>query len=140
MALIGGAGNVAGGSNPSGTGTSLNYIGNHAYAYSGIIASSGSQSAATDTALQFETSNQYVTCVMSWANNQTSGTADNYVLIKMDGIIMFSFRAKEGGDSNHTNPKNLYLLIPPYTKFETLVGTSADPANFTVTLKGRVYG
>ena len=38
MALIGGggAGNVAGG-NPSGTGTSLNYIGDHCYAYSGDV-------------------------------------------------------------------------------------------------------
>ena len=32
MPIIGGAGNVAGGANPSGTGGSINYVGNHAYA------------------------------------------------------------------------------------------------------------
>ena len=39
MALIGGGGapNVAGGSNPSGTGTGLSFVGNHAYGYSGIV-------------------------------------------------------------------------------------------------------
>ena len=38
MPLVGGggAGNVAGSSNPAGTGTGLNHVGNFAYAYSGI--------------------------------------------------------------------------------------------------------
>ena len=40
MPLIGGggAGNVAGGANPSGTGSGINYIGKHAYAYNSITA------------------------------------------------------------------------------------------------------
>ena len=58
MALIGGggAGNVAGGANPSGTGTSLNYIGNHAYANSGVIQTE--TSAAPH--LNFTTGGEYI--------------------------------------------------------------------------------
>jgi hypothetical protein len=38
--LVGGGGapNVSGGSNPAGTGSSLNYIGQHAYMYTGAVA------------------------------------------------------------------------------------------------------
>jgi hypothetical protein len=141
MPLVGGggAGNIAGGANPAGTGSGLNYVGNHCYAYSGVIASSGSQSAATDTTLLFTTGSEYITCVMAWGNNQTSGTADNFIQINMDGQAIYQIRFKEGADSNETNPKNLYLLIPPFTKFETLVGTSGDPSNWTITLRGRIY-
>ena len=140
MAIVGGggAGNIAG-SNPAGTGTSLNYIGIHVYAYSGVVASTGSQSAATDTTLAFTTGAEYITCVMAWGNNQTSGTADNFIQINMDDQAIYQVRFKEGADSNESNPKNLYLLIPPFTKFEALVGTSGDPSNWTVTLRGRVY-
>tara|TARA_R100000664_G_C2671940_1_gene83605 strand:+ start:122 stop:535 length:414 start_codon:yes stop_codon:yes gene_type:complete len=39
MALVGGGGapNVAGGGNPAGVGSSLNYIGEHAYMYTGSV-------------------------------------------------------------------------------------------------------
>ena len=58
MALVGGGGapNVAG-SNPTGTGTGLNYIGDHAYAYSGEVDNNGS---SATTALKFTTGNEYV--------------------------------------------------------------------------------
>ena len=58
MALVGGGGapNVAG-SNPTGTGTGLNYIGDHAYAYSGEVDNDGS---SATTALKFTTGNEYV--------------------------------------------------------------------------------
>ena len=57
MALVGGGGapNVAG-SNPAGTSTSLNYVGKHAYAYSGDVSVSGSLT----TMLEFTTAEQYV--------------------------------------------------------------------------------
>jgi hypothetical protein len=135
----GGAGNPVGGSNPAGIGQTLNYIGNHAYAYSGVVTSAGSQGDATTTALKFETAGSYIEVTIAWGNTQTSNTADNMFKIKMDSQEVYGVRFREGGDSNHTNPKNLHLIIPPYTSFEALVGTSADAHNWTVTLVGRVY-
>ena len=57
MALVGGggAGNVAG-SNPAGVGTSINYIGNHAYAYAGAL----SASTSAETRLNFTTGALYI--------------------------------------------------------------------------------
>jgi|TARA_R110000823_G_scaffold81671_1_gene185710 hypothetical protein len=141
MALIGGggAGNVAGGANPSGVGSSINYIGNHAYAYSGTVTSAGSQSNPTTTALQFDTAGSYIQAIVAWANTQTSGTADNHFGVFIDSQAIFQAQFREGGDSNHTNPKNLHILIPPFSKFEVKVGTSADPHDWTITLVGDVY-
>ncbi len=134
-----GGGNPVGGANPAGIGQSVNYIGNHAYAYSGTVTSSGGQSNPTDTALKFETGSAYINATIAWGNTQTSSTADNMFEINMDSQTVFEVKFREGGDSNHTNPKNLHLIIPPYTKFEVLIGTSADPHDFTVTLVGEVY-
>ena len=70
MPLVGGggAGNIAGG-NPAGTGTSLNYIGNHAYAYSGNFSSTGTDDT---TYLEFDLAlNQYIVCLL-----YTSDAAD----------------------------------------------------------------
>ena len=56
--MLGGGNPVVGGSNPSGTGSSINYIGEHAYAYSGEITSG---SGTTKTLLNFITaSNSYI--------------------------------------------------------------------------------
>ena len=57
MPLVGGggAGNTAGG-NPAGTGSGINYVGNHAYAYSGNVAVDNN----ITTLLQFNTQNNYV--------------------------------------------------------------------------------
>jgi len=140
MALIGGggAGNVAGGANPSGTGTSLNYLGNHAYAYSGIVTSSSSVA----NLLQFTTGGEYIyvkTCFFSLSTIATTGV--NYTFeIKMNGetiskqFLVSPFEGREPSDSD-----NLYLIIPPFTKFEAIASSSASDADYTVTLVGRVY-
>jgi len=137
MALIGGggAGNVAGG-NPSGTGTSLNYIGDHCYAYSGSITPSSAGSAAT-TALLFTTANNYVMSTINWTCKSTSATVDQYFEIILNGEVIFDAQAED--DESATAQSPIELLLPPYTKVEIKVG---DPATnpFTVVLVGRVYG
>ena len=117
----------------------LELVGDHCYAYSGVILSAGSQSAATTRTNIFTTGNYYSDVIVSWANEQVSGTADNFVEIKMNGAIIYKWRAQTGAQSNETNPKNLHLIIPSYTEVEVLVGTSADPVNWTMVIAGRIY-
>ena len=50
-----GGGNPVSGANPSGTGTILNYIGSHAYAYSGDVSVDGNAT----TMLKMQTQNSY---------------------------------------------------------------------------------
>ena len=79
MALVGGGGapNVAG-SNPAGTGTSLNYIGDHVYAYSGTFQSLN----ATATMLQFTTGSEYIKgqLVCNGAIDFSTGNIDSGVV------------------------------------------------------------
>ena len=63
--MISGAGNPVGGSNPAGTGTGLNYIGNHAYGYSGIVNSASQDENVT--LMSFTTGSHYVVCEVQFA-------------------------------------------------------------------------
>tara|TARA_Y100001963_G_scaffold7601_1_gene9884 strand:- start:2623 stop:3036 length:414 start_codon:yes stop_codon:yes gene_type:complete len=72
--LVGGGGapNVSGGSNPAGTGSSLNYIGQHAYMYTGGVSCSTSET----TIAQFGTGgNTYL--VGSWQPQLMENTTDD---------------------------------------------------------------
>jgi len=141
MAILGGGpGGPVGSSNSFvGPQEALELVGDHCYAYSGVVQSAGSQSAATTTTNIFTTGNYYSDVILSWANEQTSGTADNLVMITMNGAIIYQWKSREGGDSNYSNPKNLHLIIPSYTEVEVLVGTSADPVDWTMVIAGRIY-
>ena len=137
MPLVGGggAGNIAGGANPAGTGSGLNYIGNHCYAYSGSITPGGASSADT-TALLFTTGNSYAMVEINWTNMSTSATIDAFFQMTMDSQIIFNARATN--DEIATSQSPIKVLLPPYTTVEIKVGDAAANA-MTVILAGRVY-
>ena len=137
---VGGAGNPVGGSF-TGPAEALEVLGNHCYAYSGVIASAGSQTSATTTTNNFTTGNYYSKVIVAWANEQTSATASNMILITMNGAIIYQYHTgpSAGRDANENNPKNLHLIIPSYTEVEILVGTSGDPIDWTMIVAGRIY-
>jgi hypothetical protein len=136
MTLVGGggAGNIAG-SNPAGTGTSLNYIGNHAYASSGVVSVNNVESAL----LRFSTGNEYIRAIIQF-NGGASGGGDNYVYrVKYDSQIIQEYVTNSNTDDSPNQKLN--LIIPPYTNVEcTAVNASDDSSNDQiVSLSGRVY-
>ena len=137
MPLVGGGGapNVSGGSNPAGTGSSLNYIGNHCYAYSGVVTPGGATSADT-TALKFTTGNSYAMVEVNWTCMSTSATVDQYFQMIMDSQIIFNARAED--DETATAQSPIKVLLPPFTAVEIKVGDAASN-DMSVILAGRVY-
>jgi len=129
-----GGGNPVGGSNPSGTGKGLNYIGNHAYAYSGEIAISASSSANT-TMLNFQTGNEYIVGKLNFSND-SGGTSDVYIDIKIDSQVVFTARYSQAYQA--TNEQPLPILIPPFAKIEVIMGSDGNE-NMTAHYLGRVY-
>ena len=136
MPLVGGGGspNVAGG-NPAGTSTSLNYVGKHAYAYSGDVSVSGSLT----TMLEFVTAEQYVV-----AHYQVHGT------LAQIGANQLQLEVTINGESiTHTfwdspqdnlNPFENLILLPPYSKIRfQLAQASGSDKTMQVTLMGEVY-
>jgi len=136
MALIGGAGNVAGGANPSGVGTSLNYVGDHCYAYSGLIATDNVE----QTFLDFTTSNAYVMSKIQWYSPEAS--TNNYELkVKINSEIAVASEVFQITATNPTGYSPIEILLPPYSRVEiTLINTeTADSRSSAIILTGRVY-
>jgi len=136
MALVGGggAGNTAGG-NPSGTGSGLNYIGDHAYGFSGETTDAASGSAAT-TCLKFTTGSSYIVAKINWLTDYQGGN-DTYIDVLIDGQSVF--KGVYDTDPHVVNDQPLEILIPSYSDFEFKWGTTGVTKSMTVVLVGRVY-
>ena len=134
MAILGGAGNTAG-SNPSGTGTSLNYIGDHCYASSGIVSVNNVESEL----LKFSTGNEYIRAIIQF-NGGASGGGDNYAYrVKYDSQIVQEYVTNNNTDDAPNQKLN--LIIPPYTNVECTAQNVTDTSgnDQIVSLSGRVY-
>jgi len=138
MALVGGAGNVAG-SNPAGVGTSLNIIGDHAYCYSGNI---GANTTAVE-AMKFTTGsyNFVGTFQFNMAIQDANGTATSQSLaqIEFNGLSISHLTAGMiTTDSQVTCQQE--LIIPAYTDVVVkLYSTETQADRFiTATLTGRI--
>jgi|TARA_R110000823_G_C15590087_1_gene464125 hypothetical protein len=135
MALIGGggAGNVAGGANPSGVGTSLNYIGDHCYAYSGKVPSS----ATAFNLLDFTTGNSYVLADLTCFYAVQGSGSDMQFAVKLNGTVIGQFNLT---DSNDLTEFPVPFLIPSYSRFEVEqdnLASGTEPV--AASIVGRVY-
>jgi len=135
MAILGGAGNIAG-SNPAGTGSSLNFIGDHVYGFSGIVANASSGT-ADSVCFDFTTGAEYIDTRVSVMSDEV-GTAALYARIEMNGEAVFrqNIDSASSGGFQYDNP--FYMIIPPFTHFKLLVGANAN-VDFTAMIVGRVY-
>ena len=96
MPLVGGggAGNVAGG-NPTGTGTSVNYIGDHCYGNSGFL---GFTNAAEVTLLEFTTGNSYIdAALVLMRNDQLSDDSRHKIYIDASTITTLNLYPEGSG-------------------------------------------
>jgi len=143
MALIGGggAGNVAGGSNPAGTGSSLNYIGDHAYANSGEILVNNN----TVTMLEFTTGTSYFVGTFSYGVDQNASLSGSKLLgftISFDGQKIMQLVSQTTASYPILDFDNNYqILIPAYTnvKIESETTNAGNVPTYAM-LIGRVYG
>ena len=83
-------GNPTGGANPSGTGSSINYIGNHCYANSGPVTVEDANTGNT-TLIDFTTGNAYIVATLHMFNNQANAL-DDFVRVLLDGQEIINAR------------------------------------------------
>jgi hypothetical protein len=138
--LAGGSGpggfNAVPGSNPAGTGQALNFIGNHAYAYSGVVTDPQS-GAANTTALKFTTGNLYINSKLTITSDEI-GAQQQFVAIKLDGQVILEHASDSSSTANPFYDQPFRIIIPAFSDFEVLVG-AGDIIDFTAILTGRVY-
>jgi len=142
MALIGGggAGNVVGGSNPAGTGTGLNYIGNHAYANSGEILINNN----TVTMLEFTTGTSYFVGSFSYGVDQNASLGNSKLIgftIKFDSQKVMQVVGQSASTLQFIDfDPNYAILIPPFTnvKIESETTNAGNVPTYAM-LIGEVY-
>ena len=140
MALIGGggAGNVAG-SNPTGTGGSLNYIGDHCYAYSGGFGAT----TTAQTTLEFETGGQYIVGEMLTLGGvafDTTGGLKSAFRISINGEVV-AVTLIDNQTDHSTSNNSIPMLLAPYSRVKVEVDSDDTNANVlsTTIFTGRVY-
>ena len=131
-----GVGNPVSGANPSGTGTILNYIGKHAYAYSGNVSVDGNHT----TMVKMSTQNSYVVGTLQVGSSE-SGNDDIelILLLNNENIIVQSFSNTFSTSIQGYN--EIEVLIPPFSTIElTLKVAGGNPPTICQAMfQGRVY-
>jgi len=117
------------------TGLTLNYVGNHVYAYSGVVTANGSDT----TALEFTTANEIIvgSCYPT-VNGDELGANFLSFQVKFNGNIIITY--KERRDLGQMIEIPFSLIIPPFTHVEVIFPNNAQAADLTAVLTGRIYG
>ena len=135
MALVGGGTSGAGNTvNPTGIGTSINYIGNHAYATSGRVT-------VGDTAINlcdFTTGSEYIVGTVMFSSGTQSGDDYQYTTI-FNGEPVDRFHTSGGVVA--PDRVNRQIIIPPYTRvqFTAQNVTDASTDSQLVFFQGEVH-
>ena len=116
------------------TGKGIRYVGQHCYAYSGVIAAGGGGWADTEM-LNFTSGAGLIECNLFWGCND-AGSSDMFFNFKLNGVTVFLNRHGRTDDA-FTVPYK--MIIPPFTECIFNLGT-ASGGDMTLNLTGRVYG
>ena len=138
MALVGGggAGNVTG-SNPSGIGSTINYIGEHVYASSGIITIDNTET----NLLKFTiASSQYVVATFYFNMIQAQGEQYLYKIYVNEQVIN-GYNAPGGSDTVTAADNPIKVLLAPNDEVRATAQNSQSTAarDQIVSMVGRVY-
>jgi hypothetical protein len=117
------------------TGLTLNYIGQHVFAYSGEIAVNNNET----NLLDFQSGKDYIVCKIQF--NAAHGAGDDYVFkVYFNGLVVQRYLYAETVDRGVPD-QPLYLIIPPLTEVkctaQNVTDTSANGQ--IVALTGRIY-
>jgi len=119
----------------AGTGKSLNYLGEHAYAYSGTVAATDTET----TLLNFTTGSGYLVGRLQVSSGDSSNDDLKMQLYLNEEVISAEI---------YTNTYYAYIdgynpieiIIPPYTTFKATIDVIAGtPTNVQMMFKARVY-
>jgi len=115
----------------------LNYIGSHAYGYSGII----EVDQTSPEFFSFTSAGSYFVGEIQFNYYDTSGDDDMRYEVKFNGKLVQSYIVSHS--YIYTSPDNVIpLLIPPYTKVEVTgynISSTSGRTN-AASIVGRIYG
>jgi hypothetical protein len=133
--MLGGGNPV--GANPAGTGSNINYVGNHAYLYSGEIEVDGTETTLFATSVAY---NQYLMCKLQVFNGARSNDDFTYN-IKINNEIVIKYVLQQTTDKDFIVHDPIRLLLVGGDKIEVTGqnNSSNTQRTHTAALTARVY-
>ena len=131
-------GNPVGGGNPAGTGSSLNFIGKHAYGYSGVIDTNSNNE--TTLLLFSMPSSTYFFGRLIFNATATSGSIITYKVL-LDNQIILQYAQANSAASDQGEPDNSIPIILPNESTIKITATNQNAQNEgqCVLLTGEMY-
>jgi len=125
--------------NTASVGLNLNYIGSHAYAYSGAVPVTNSEI----DLLNFETGNSVLVGTWTGHFNQATDAAvennDYRFVLYLNGVQIMAIVASDSSSQNRNNYRD--LIIPPFTNVivscQNYEGSSTN--NLGATITGKIF-
>ena len=119
----------------SGPSNSLITIGNHAYAFGGVVAVPNSD---TDL-LTFNTGKEYLKCKLTVTNGSGSDNDIKY-FVSLNGSIVCQWYFNQYQGTANENP--FHLIIPPLTTVlvQAINISSSGGRDHTTWVQGKIYG
>jgi hypothetical protein len=136
MPLVGGGGspNVAG-SNPAGTGTSLNIVGDHIFGNNNLTANNAS------ITMFNHTNGAYYAVISIAAGRNMKSSAEITTIAELDGENCYEAKFDNGITSTLTMPFGtpFEMIIPPYANFQLKFEVNDAEDTIGCTIQGRIY-
>ena len=133
--MLGGGNPVS--ANPAGTGSNINYIGDHAYLHSGVVGVDNNVTTLFECDIA---NNQYIVAELQIFNGTLSNEDIEYnVLLNGEVIVTFTCQLVSNEDFITHDPINLILVGGSKLKVTAQNLVSSTPRNHTTILTGRVY-
>ena len=132
-----GGGNPVGGSNPTGIGSSINFIGKHAYASSGIITVDNNETNLLKFAVA---SGQYIVATFYFNMIQAQGEQYLYKIYVNEQVIN-GYNAPGGSDTVTSADNPIQVLLAPNDEVRATAQNSQTTAarDQIVSMVGEVY-
>jgi|TARA_Y100000296_G_C5115038_1_gene227269 hypothetical protein len=132
----GSGGFIVGISNPVGVGSGINYIGDFAYAYSGLKTFTGS-----GELLSFDTGTHLIDAIIKFESAASVQTGIDYdFIVEINGeTVSKEYLSLPYAGRQPSDTVNLYLLLPPFSSIKMLANASSGAHSYTVTLRGRIH-
>jgi len=122
--------------NTASVGKTLNYIGNHCYANSGVIAVNNVENFMLD----FVSPKSYIVCKIQFNMPAATSNDDYLYQVYFNGVVVQSYNIGEPTDRAKPDTV-LHLLIPPLTHVQCSADniTDTNALDQVVSLVGKIY-
>jgi hypothetical protein len=139
--LAGGSGpggfNAVPSGNPTGTGSNINYVGKHAYMYSGVVAVPNSETKLLEASVA---ANQYIVAKLQIFNGAVGSNDDFVYKVKINDEVILQYSIGQTTTNLYTSDEPIELVIVGGSKLTITAENQAVSArDHTATLTGVVY-